>query len=159
MVLRDLDSTLPEDHPARAIWEFLQKVDTSAFYAAIKAIDGVAGRPASDPRVLLALWLYATTQGVGSARQLDRLCAEHDAYRWLRGGVPINYHMLSDFRVAHQQALDELLTGILASLMAEGLVKLDHVAQDGMRTRASAGASSFRRKERLEQCLREARER
>ena len=158
MVLRDLDSTLPEDHPARAIWEFLQKVDTSAFYAAIKAIDGVAGRPASDPRVLLALWLYATTQGVGSARQLDRLCAEHDAYRWLRGGVPINYHMLSDFRVAHQQALDELLTGILASLMAEGLVKLDHVAQDGMRTRASAGASSFRRKERLEQCLSEARE-
>lgn len=158
VVMRDLDSTLPEDHTARSIWEFLQKMDTSAFYGAIKSIDGVAGRPASDPQVLLALWLYATTEGVGSARHLDRLCAEHDAYRWLRGGVPVNYHMLSDFRVAHGQALDELLTEIVASMMAEGLVTLRHAAQDGLRTRASAGASSFRRKEGLERCLVEARE-
>lgn len=155
---RSLETLLAQEHPARAIWAMLEGLDLSAFYTSIKAVLGHPGHPATDPQVLLALWLYATVEGVGSARQLDRLCAEHDAYRWLRGGVPINYHMLSDFRVAHQQALDELLTEILASLMAEGLVALHHVAQDGMRTRASAGASSFRRKERLEQYLTEARE-
>ena len=84
----------------------------------------------------LSGWVFATAEGIGSARQLARLCEEHDAYRWLRGGVPINYHMLADFRVAHQQEMDDLLTNILASMMAEDLVTLRHVAQDGMRTRA-----------------------
>jgi len=155
---RSLESMLLQDHPARAIWAVLERLDLAAFYASIKAVLGHPGHPTTDPQVLLALWLYATAEGIGSARQLDRLCDEHDAYRWLRGGVPINYHMLSDFRVAHQQAMDDLLTEILASMMVDGLVTLRHVAQDGMRTRASAGASSFRRQERLEQCLAEARE-
>jgi len=155
---RDLESVIPEDHPARAIWAVLERLDLSAFYASIKAVLGHPGRPTTDPQVLLALWLFATVEGIGSARQVDRLCDEHDAYRWLRGGVPINYHMLSDFRVAQQQAMNDLLTEILTSMMIEGLVTLRHVAQDGMRTRASAGASSFRRKERLEQCLAEVRE-
>ncbi len=155
---RDLDSQLPLDHPARAIWAMLEGLALAAFYAGIKATLGHAGHPTTDPQVLLALWLYATAEGVGSARELDRLCEEHDAYRWLRGGVPINYHMLSDFRVAHQEALDGLLTQILGSMMVEGLVTLRHVAQDGMRVRASAGASSFRRKQTLEKCLAEARE-
>lgn len=153
---RTLDSVLPLDHPARAIWQALDLLDLAAFYASIKAVLGHAGHPTTDPKVLLGLWLYATTEGIGSARQLDRLCNEHDAYRWLRGGVPINYHMLSDFRVANQAALDDLLTEILASLMVSGLVTLRHVAQDGMRTRASAGASSFRSEETLERCLDEA---
>jgi transposase len=155
---RDLESMIAEDHPVRAIWALLERMDLSAFYASIKAVLGHAGHPTTDPQVLLALWLFATVDGVGSARQLARLCEEHDAYRWLRGGVPINYHMLSDFRVAHQRALDGLLTEILASMMSAGLVTLRHVAQDGMRVRASAGAGSFRRQERLEQCLTEARE-
>lgn len=155
---RSLDSMLPPDHPARAIWAMLERLDLAAFYASIKAVLGHPGHPTTDPQVLFALWLYATAEGVGSARQLNRLCDEHDVYRWLRGGVPINYHMLSDFRVANRKALDELLTEILASMMVDGLVTLRHVAQDGMRTRASAGASSFRRQERLEQCLAEARE-
>jgi transposase len=111
-------------------------------------LDG-PGRPTTDPQVLLALWLLATTEGVGSARQLARLCDEHDAYRWLCGGVPINYHMLADFRVAQQAALDDLLTQIIGSLIAAGAVTLERVAQDGMRVRASAGAASFRRKARL----------
>jgi transposase len=153
---RTLDSLLPLDHQARAIWQTLDLLDLAAFYASIKAILGKAGHPTTDPKVLLALWLYATTEGIGSARQLDRLCDAHDAYRWLRGGVPINYHMLSDFRVANQKALDDLLTEILASLMLSGLVTLRHVAQDGMRTRASAGAASFRSEEALERCLEEA---
>jgi len=154
---RDLDAALAEDHPARAIWGVLEKMDLSAFYGSIKATLGRPGRPTTDPQVLLALWLLGTVEGVGSARKLTRLCEEHDAYRWLCGGVPINYHMVSDFRVAHQGALDELLTQIVASLMAAGAVTLERVAQDGMRVRASAGASSFRRKEKLGKHLEEAR--
>lgn len=155
-VARALDTWLPDDHPARAIWAFLERLDLSAFYASIKSVQGRAGHPTTDPQVLLALWLFATSEGIGSARQIDRLCKEHDAYRWLCGGVPINYHTLSDFRVAHQEALDNLLTEILASMMDAGLVKLHHVAQDGMRVRASAGASSFRRESTLQRCLAEA---
>jgi transposase len=155
-VERDLDASLPEDHPARAIWTFLERLDLSQFYASIKSVLGRAGHPTTDPQVLLALWLYATSEGIGSARQIDRLCKEHDAYRWLCGGVPINYHTLSDFRVAHQEALDNLLTEILASMMHAGLVKLHHVAQDGMKVRASAGSSSFRRESSLERCLADA---
>lgn len=153
---RTLDSALPLDHPVRAIWQTLERLDLSAFYAKIRAILGQPGHPTTDPKVLLGLWLYATVEGIGSARQLDRLCDEHDAYRWLRGGVPINHHMLSDFRTANQQALDELLTEIIALMMASGLVTLRHVAQDGMRTRASAGAGSFRGEETLARCLKEA---
>lgn len=159
MVLRDLDSLLPEDHLARAIWAFVDRLDLSAFYAPIKAVQGEPGHPATDPKVLVALWVYATADGIGKARQIDRLCHEHDAYRWLRGGVPINYHMLSDFRVEHGQALNDLLSEILAAMMAGGLVNLDRVSQDGLRVRASAGASSFRREERLKGFLEQAQER
>lgn len=155
---RDLESLLPEDHPARAIWGLLEKLNLAAFYGSIRAVLDGPGRPTTDPQVLLAVWLLATVEGVGSARQLARLCSEHDAYRWLCGGVPINYHMLADFRTARQSALDELLTQIVASLMAAGAVTLERVAQDGMRVRASAGESSFRRKATLEACLKEARE-
>ncbi len=157
LVMQDLDEALAEDHSARAIWGLLEKLDLSAFYSSIKATLERPGRPTTDPQVLLALWLLGTIEGIGSARKLARLCQEHDAYRWLCGGVPINYHMLSDFRVAHEGALDELLTQITASLMAAGAVTLERVAQDGMRVRASAGASSFRRKETLEKHLEEAR--
>ena len=156
-VPRTLDSMLDNEHRARAIWSVVQRLDLKALYGPIKAVEGHAGHPATDPQVLLALWLYACTEGVGSARHLARLCEEHDAYRWLRGGVPINYHMLSDFRVGHKEALDGLLTEVVASMMAEGLVTLKQVAQDGMRTRASAGSSSFHREKTLEKCLDEAR--
>lgn len=158
MMVRDLDSLVAEDHQVRCIWEFLEKLDLSAFYGSVKATMDSPGRPASDPRVLLALWVYATAQGVGSARELDRLCQEHDAYRWLRGGVPVDYHLLSDFRVAHQEALDRLLTEIVGSLMANDLVTLKGVAQDGVKVRAGAGAGSFHRRSKLEECLAEAEE-
>ena len=154
---RTLDEVLAEDHPARAIWGFLEKLDLSAFYGSINATLDRPGRSTTDPQVLLAVWLLATVEGIGSARRLARLCQEHDAYRWLCGGVPINYHMLSDFRGAHPGALDELLTQIVASLTTAGAVTLERVAQDGMRVRASAGASSFRRQETLETHLEAAR--
>jgi len=156
MMVRDLDSLVPEEHPVRAIWAFLEGLDLSAFYAPIKAVVDRPGRPASDPQVLLALWVYATVDGVGSARRLARLCHEHDVYRWLCGSVPVDYHLLSDFRVVHQGALDKLLTEIVATMMVQDLVKVNRVAQDGVRVRTSAGASSFRRRDRLGQCLEEA---
>jgi transposase len=150
---RDLEAAVPQGHAARAIWDLLERLDLAGFYGDIRAVLARPGRPTTDPRVLLAVWLLGTVEGIGSARQLARLCEEHDAYRWVCGGVPINYHMLSDFRVAHQAALDDLLTQIVARLLAARAVRLERVAQDGMRVRASAGAASFRRKARLETCL------
>ena len=155
---RDLDAALAQDHPARAIWDMLERLDLSRFYGSVRAFLDGPGRPTTDPQMLLALWLLATTEGIGSARQLARLCDEHDAYRWLCGGVPVNYHMLADFRGAQQAGLDDLLTQIVGSLLAAGAVTLERVAQDGMRVRASAGASSFRRRDTLEACLQTARE-
>jgi transposase len=152
----DLESLLPADHRARIVWEFVEGLDLSALYAEIRAVEGGAGRPAIDPAILMALWLYATLDAVGSARAIERLGEQHDAYRWIAGGVSVNYHTLADFRVEHVEVLDRLLTTSVATLMAEGLVELTRVAQDGIRVRASAGAASFRRRERLETCLAEA---
>jgi transposase len=156
MMLRDLDSLLPDDHPARAIWEALQRLDLSRFYATIKATLDRPGQPTADPTILLALWLYATSEGVSSSRDLEALCAQHDAYRWLCGGVSMNYHSLADFRAAHPAELDRLMTEILALLLSAGVVTLTRVAQDGVRVRASAGSGSFHRQDHLEECLRAA---
>ena len=155
-VMEELDAVVPEDHVVRAIWAFLERLDLSDFYAVIRAVPGRPGRPASDPMALLALWVYATVEGVGSARRLGRLCEEHNGFRWMRGGVPVDYHLLSDFRRNHERDLDDLLSQIVAVLMDAGLVKLEEVAQDGMRVRAGAGSGSYRRKERLEHVLEEA---
>ena len=153
-----LDELLPIDHQARVVWQFVQGVDLTSLYASIRAVEGGPGRPAIDPRILVALWLYATLEGVGSARALDYLCTAHHAFRWLCGGVSVNYHTLADFRVAHLEVVDALLTHSVATLRAQDLVDLNRVAQDGMRVRASAGAASFRRRPTLEQCLQQAQE-
>ena len=155
----DLESLLPEGHRARTVWRYVERQDMTGLYAGIKAIEGGVGRAAIAPEILFALWLYATLEGVGSARGIARLAQEHDAYRWICGGVQINYHTVADFRSQQGEALDDLLTDNLASLMAAGVVKLKAVAQDGVRVRASAGASSFRREEKLEGLLETARER
>jgi transposase len=152
----DLEGLLPEDHRARIVWAYVEGLDLTPLYQEIAAVDGEAGRPATDPKILLALWLYATLEGVGAARALDRLCTTHVAYQWLCGGVPMNYHTLADFRTAQGAFLDRLLTQGVAALMAQGLVTLERVAQDGIRVRASAGAASFRRRQTLEHCLTEA---
>jgi transposase len=155
----DLQSLLPEGHRARLVWAWVERQDLSAYYAAIKVREGGVGRSAIAPQILLALWLYAILDGVGSARQLSRLVLEHDAYRWISGGVQVNHHSLSDFRVANDAALDELLSASVAALMTAGAVKLQRVAQDGVRVRASAGAASFRRKGSLQDNLERARAR
>lgn len=154
----DLESLLPADHPARAVWEFVESLDLSPLYAQVQSVEGSAGRPAIDPRIYLALWLYATIEGVGSARALERLTRHHDAYRWILGGVSVNHHSLSDFRVQHGEYLDQVLTQSVAVLMEQKLVTLKRVSQDGTRVRASAGAASFRRQASLERCLQEAEE-
>ena len=154
----DIDGLIEPEHAARSIWRVLEKMDLSRFCEGIRAREGIAGRDANDPRMLLTLWLYAISQGVNSAREVERLCQMHAAYRWSCGGVTVNYHSLSDFRSAHPAALDELMSQVLATLMERGLIKLQRVAQDGMRVRASAGAASFRRKARLKACLKVARE-
>src|SRR5437660_11700457 len=129
----DINSLIGEDHPARAIWDYAEAVDLSELEAAIKAREGTPGHPAITPRLLLALWLYATSDGVGSARALARLCESHDAYRWLIGGVSVNHHTLSDFRVGHAELVDELLAKNVAALASAGLIDLDTLAQDGRR--------------------------
>ncbi len=152
----DLDSTLPAEHQARAVWAFVQSLDLQALYARIRAVEGGVGRAPIDPAILMSLWLYATLDGVGSARELDRLCGSDDAYRWLCGGVGVNHHTLGDFRVAHAQWLDGQLTRNVAALLSQGLVSMNRVAHDGMRVRAHAGAASFRRRETLQQLMQDA---
>jgi transposase/IS5 family transposase len=149
----DLESLLAADHSARIVWAFVEGLDLTALYAKLKAAGDQPGRPAIDPPILVALWLTATLDGVGSARALDRLCKEHDAYRWICGGVEVNYHTLSDFRVDHVEFLDELLTRSVAAMMMTGTVTLNRVAQDGVRVRANAGGGSFRRRKRLRKFL------
>ena len=156
-ILAALDDLVPEEHQARVVWAFVERQDLSALYARILATQDRPGHPAIAPEILVGLWLNATLDAVGSAREVARRCTDDVAYRWLCGGVSVNYHTLSDFRVDHAEFLDDLLTRDVAALMAEGLVDLARVAQDGMRVRASAGASSYRRRPTLEQCLEEAR--
>lgn len=152
-----LDELIEPDHPVRAIWAVVCGLDFHGWLETIKAVEGAAGRDATDPRLLAALWIYATLEGIGSARELDRLCGKHWAYQWLCGGVSVNYHLLADFRSQGGEQWDELLTQIVASLLAENLVTMKRVAQDGMRVQANANEKTFRRRPRLERFLAEAR--
>ena len=149
----DIESLIGESHPARVIWAYVEGLDLSELEARIKARDDRPGHPATSPRLLLALWLVATSEGIGSARALERLCEHHDVYRWLCGGVSVNYHTLSDFRVGNADLLDRLLAEHLAALTEAKLVDLDTLAQDGVRVRANAGAASFRREATLDRHL------
>lgn len=151
-----LEDLLPEEHPARAVWDYVAGLDLSAWLNQVRAVEGGPGRPAFDPRVLLALWLYATLEAVGSARHLADLCVEHVAYTWLCGGQPVNYHTLADFRSESEAELNELLTESVARLQAEGLVSMTRVATDGLRVRASAGRASFHRAPTLAELREEA---
>src|SRR5581483_712060 len=159
MRMLSVDQMLPCDDDARVVWEFVCQCDLSRLLGQILAVEGCAGRPTADPRILLALWLLATLKGVGAARELDRLCERHLSFQWLCGEVSMNYHTLSDFRVQHFDLLNELLTEQVAVLMHTRAVTLESVAQDGIRVRADAGKASFRRQATLEECLTEAKQR
>ncbi len=153
-----LDALIPHDHPARVVWDYVEGLDLSPLYDRIKSVERGAGRDAIDPKILMTLWLYATVEGVGGARRLDELCRAHAAFQWIAGDVSTNYHTLADFRTGNVGLLDDLLTQGVAALVAEDLVDLNRVAQDGMRVRASAGAASFRRRPTLGEALAQAEE-
>lgn len=159
LILRavDVEQLVSEDHEVRAIWEFTGRLNLSRYYEDIKAVEGVAGREATDPRLLISLWIYSYARGISSGREISRLCGYHPAYQWLTGMMPVNYHTLTDFRINHREALDELFTEVLGLLSAEGLITLQRVMQDGTKVKAHAGADSFRREERIRQHLEMAR--
>lgn len=153
-----LDDMLPEDHRARIIWDYVKMLDLSKIFRKIQVVDGGVGRSATDPYLLLALWLYATVEGIGSARLIERYCSEHIAFQWLCGQVKVNYHSIADFRVDHREELNDLLTQSVAILLKKGLIQLKRIAQDGTKVRAAAGSSSFRREKTLNEYLKEATE-
>ena len=157
-LMADLDSSVALDHQVRTVWTFVEQADLSELYAQIRAVERHAGRTPIDPRILLALWLYATLDGIGSARALEKLCEDSMPYRWICGGVSVNYHTLADFRADSGAVLEELLIDHITSLRAAGVVSLNRVSHDGMRVRASAGSGSFRRRETLERFMEEARQ-
>ena len=160
MVLRpmDVERLVPEDHEVRAIWEFIGRMDLSGYYEEIEVVEGEAGRSATDPQLLISLWIYGYSKGVSAAREIARLCEYDPVYQWLTGLEPVNYHTLSDFRVDHKEALDELFTGVLGLLSAEGLISLERVMHDGSKVKACASGDTFRREGRIRAHLELARE-
>ena len=154
-----LDELLPQDHRVRAVWRFVDSLDLSPFYVNLKATTDTAGRNGIDPAILFALWLQAILDGVSAARELARCCERDIVYMWICGDVSVNYHTLSDFRTEHSDALNELLTDTVTTLLHQDIVTLRGVAQDGMRVRANAGKSSFRRKPTLDRLREETKER
>src|SRR5271157_5465779 len=158
IMTRCKDDLVPTSHPVRTVEKVLEQLDLSRFYDPIKAREGAQGRDATDPKLLLSVWLYACIRGIGPARELARRCEESLPFLWLLGGVTVNHHLLSDFRTDHGAALDELFTQVVASLVDKGVVKVSRISQDGLRVRVGAGASSFRREERLQRLLEEAKQ-
>lgn len=156
MHFHSLDQLLPMDHRARLVWGYVQGLDLQPLYEQIVVSDSQAGRSAIAPDILLTLWLQATLDGVGSAREIGRRCKSDIAYMWVCGGVSVNYHTLSDFRSKHVEFLEQILVDSVAAMVSKGLVPLETIAVDGMRVRASSSKSSFRRKPRLDELQSEA---
>ena len=154
----DVERLIEPEHPARAIWELVGRVKLEGFYAPIAAVEGTAGRPPWDPRLLVSLWIYAYSRGISSAREIARRCTYEPAFQWLCGLGEINHHTLSDFRVDHDVSLRELFVQVQGVLSSEGLVSLERVMHDGTRIKACAGSDSFRREERLREHLAAARQ-
>jgi transposase len=152
----DIERLIGAEHPARAVWEFIGRLDLSPYQEDARAVEGKAGRPGWEPRLLVSLWVYGYSQGIGSARAIEELCQWEPAYQWLTGSRVINAHTLSDFRVKHDTALNGLFVQTLGLLSVDGLITLERVMQDGTKIRAKAAADSFRRRERVEQALKEA---
>src|SRR5467141_1236554 len=155
----DVDLLVGEDHPARAIWTLIGRMDLSHFYQGIESSAEEGGRPAFDPQLLISLWVYAYTQGIGSAREVARRCEYDPAFQWLTGLQEVNYHTLADFRVEKQKELDELFTQVLAALSKEGLVTLEQVMQDGTKIKAQASVRSYRHEDTIREHLERARQR
>jgi transposase len=153
----DVEHLISEDHPARAIWTLVGRLNLSAFYQAIESSTEEGGRPAIDPQLLISLWVYAYSQGIGSAREVARRCEYDPAFQWLTGWEEVNYHTLADFRVEKHKELDELFTQVLAALSQEGLITLEQVMQDGTKIKAQASSRSYCQEETIREHLERAR--
>ena len=154
----DVERLVGEEHAARAVWEFVGQLDLSGYREEVRAVEGKAGRPGWEPRLLISLWIYAYSEGVNSGRAIEELCEWEPGYQWLTGARVVNAHTLSDFRVKHEAELQELFVQSLGVLSADGLITLQRVMQDGTKIRANAASDSFCRKERVEQALKQAQE-
>src|ERR1700738_4441255 len=154
----DVERLIGEDHAARAIWTLVGRLDLSSFYRAIESREEEGGRPAFDPQLLISLWVYAYSQGIGSAREVARRCEYDPGFQWLTGLQEVNYHTLADFRVERQKELDELFTQVLAALSKEGLITLEQVMQDGTKIKALASTRSYRHEDTLREHLARARQ-
>lgn len=157
MRMLDVEQLIAAEHPARAIWEFLGRIDLSSFSEVVQSYEGERGRAAHDPRLLVSLWVYAYSQGVTAGREIARLCESEPGYQWLTGMKVVNYHSLTDFRVRHESALRELFIQILAVLSSEGLVSLERVMNDGTKIKAQASRHSFRGQKKIKEHLAAAR--
>lgn len=155
----DVERRIEEEHLARAILGLIGRLDLSSFYAGIASSAAEGGRPACDPQLLISLWVYAYSQGIGSAREVARRCEYDPAFQWLTGLLEVNYHTLADFRVDRHEELEELFKQVLASLSKEGLIKLKQVAQEGTKIRALASSQSFQQEESIREHLERARQR
>jgi len=152
----DVENLIGQDHIARAIWDLTGRLDLSAFLKNNKAVEGHAGAGRTDPRLLLGVWVYGLTLGIGAARELARRLNQEPGLRWLSGDEEINAHTLSDFRVGHQAALDGLFSQLLAALSEAGMVKLEQLTVDGTKVQAQASGASLRREPRLRERLEQA---
>ena len=150
MVMKSLDDLLPAEHLARDVWNYVKNLDLSKSLAKIQSVEGNVGRPATDPKVLLSLWIYGTIKGIGSARMIDEYCKEHDAYKWLCGGVEVNNHTISDFRTTQEEQFNDILIQSVAILSKANIISLEKISHDGLKVRACAGSSSFKRGVTLE---------
>jgi len=154
----DVEKLIDEDHPARSIWEIVGSQNLEEFYREIKTVDGGLGRSPWDPRMMITLWIYAYSEGTGSAREIERQCEYNPAYQWITGMSVVNYHSLSDFRVDNGEALKKLFIEILAALESQGLITMTRVMQDGTKIEAAASKSSFRKEDKLRGLLKVAAE-
>ena len=152
-----LADVLPEDHRARRLWRVVETLDLSEFVRGRKAVKGHAGRDVTSVRMLLTLWLYAISSGIGSAREIERRVGSDEAFRWIAGGESVGRTVLSELRTHRLEAIDQLFSTVLGTLLYKGLLSLDLCAQDGTRVRASASAPSFRQEKSLEACREQAR--
>ena len=154
----DVEGLIGDDHPARKIWRVVEQLDLSRFETEVRAVEGVPGRPTHSPQALVAVWIYAYSRGIHSARELERQMHHEPGLRWLTGLHVINHHSLSDFRVGYDEALRELFEQVLAMLTMKGLITLERVAVDGTKIRADAGKKSFGKRAKIEAHLKLARE-
>ena len=152
----DVDKLIPEDHPARAIWELVGQLDLQPFYEKVKAVEGRAGQPAFDPQLMISVWVYGLSRGIGSARELAHRCDWEPGFQWLNGMGSVNYHSLSTFRSSHAEALKQLFINLLGVLKAAGLVDLERVAVDGTRIQAQCSDEGCRKGARLQEHLEQA---